>query len=135
MILGTGADIVNIDRIAKLLAAQGDKFLQRCFTPAEQDYAARKTDDMARAGALAKRFAAKEACAKALGTGIADGISFTDIGVVHNEKGAPSLELTGAAAQRLREITPDGQSAHLHLSLSDDHPFAQAFIVIEGQQT
>ena len=134
MILGIGTDIINCDRIAKALESQSDRFIARCFTQAEQEYAITKSDERTRVGVYAKRFAAKEACAKALGTGIAGGVTFQDFSVTKNEQGAPVLTLSGAALQRLEELTPNGYAPHIHLSLSDDWPFAQAFVTISAQK-
>lgn len=134
MILGIGTDIVNCERIAKTLESQSDKFIQRIFTETEQEYAITKKDERTRIGTYAKRFAAKEACAKALGTGIAGGMVFKDVGVEHDENGAPYIVLTGAAKTALEALTPEGYAAHINLSLSDDWPIAQAFVVISAQK-
>lgn len=131
MIIAIGSDLCNIERIAHSLERYGDRFLQRVFTPAEQAKAARRP--FTRAGTLAKRFAAKEAFAKAVGTGFKAGVFMKDIGVVNAPSGAPTLALTGGAAERLRAITPPGHEAVVHLTLTDDHPWAQAFVVIEAR--
>ena len=133
MIIGIGNDIVRIDRIEAALKRHGEKFKNRCFTVHEQEKAHRrqKAGNNAVACVYAKRFAAKEACAKALGTGFANGVNMCDIGVVEDEKGRPFLELSGGALTQLNKITPDGKRAVLHLSLSDDPPIAQAFVIIE----
>jgi len=131
MILGIGNDIVQIERIEKAIERSGQKFKDRCFTPHEQAKAEKRKSAIA--SVYAKRFAAKEACAKALGTGFADGIIMRDIGVVEDDYGRPLLELSGGAEKRLRAITPDGMVAVLHLSLADDPPVAQAFVVIEAR--
>ena len=129
MIIGIGSDLTNIDRIGATLEKYGERFLRRVFTPAEQAKAAERAPQ---AATYAKRFAAKEACAKALGTGIYRGFSFCDIGVVTLPSGQPTLELTGGALNRLHALTPPGKTPHIHLSLTDDAPWAQAFVVIEA---
>ena len=131
MIIAIGSDLCNIERIAHSLERYGDRFLQRVFTPAEQAKAARRP--FTQAGTLAKRFAAKEAFSKAVGTGFKAGVFMKDIGVVNAPSGAPTLALTGGAAERLRTITPPGYEAVVHLTLTDDHPWAQAFVVIEAR--
>ena len=130
MILGIGTDLANIERIAGTLSRFGDRFRNRVFTPAELARAARRRDE---AGTLAKRWAAKEACSKALGTGLAMGIAWKDMGVVNRRGGQPEMRLTGWAAERLAALTPPGHRAHVHVSLTDDHPWAQAFVVIEAR--
>lgn len=129
MILGVGSDLANIDRIAAVLARHGDRFRQRVFTDAERAKAASRKDE---AGTLAKRWAAKEACSKALGTGLAMGISWKDMAVSNLASGQPVMELTGWAAERLANMTPAGHRGIVHVSLTDDHPWAQAFVVIEA---
>lgn len=129
MILGIGTDLANIERVQRTLDRFGDRFRQRVFTDLELARAARRRDE---AGTLAKRWAAKEACSKALGTGLAMGISWKDMGVVNHRGGQPAMVLTGWAAERLAEMTPPGHSARIHVSLTDDHPWAQAFVVIEA---
>ena len=129
MILGIGTDLANIERIAGTLARFGDRFRQRVFTEAELAKAGRRRDE---AGTLAKRWAAKEACSKALGTGLAMGISWRDMGVVNRRGGQPEMRLTGWAAERLAAMTPPGMTAHVHVSLTDDHPWAQAFVASPG---
>jgi holo-[acyl-carrier protein] synthase len=129
MILGVGADLANIDRIAATLARFGDRFRTRVFTETERARAEARADT---AGTYARRWAAKEACSKALGTGLRMGIGWRDMGVINLPTGQPTLHLTGWAALRLRQITPPGHRAHLHLTLTDDHPWAQAFVVIEA---
>ena len=131
MIIGIGSDLTNITRIEKTLAKYGDRFVRRVFTSAEQAKAASRTETI-RAATYAKRFAAKEACAKALGTGIYRGVFFRDMGVVNLPSGQPTLELSGGALEKLRMMTPPGMKARIHLSLTDDHPWAQAFVVIEA---
>ena len=130
MILGIGADLANIDRIAGTLDRFGDRFRTRVFTPTELAKAARRKDE---AGTLAKRWAAKEACSKALGTGLAMGISWRDMAVGNLGTGQPVMTLTGWAAERLAAITPPGHHAIVHVTLTDDHPWAQAFVVIEAR--
>lgn len=130
MILGIGTDLANIDRIAATLARFGDRFRARVFTDAELAKARARRDE---AGTLAKRWAAKEACSKALGTGLAMGISWRDMAVVNRRGGQPEMCLTGWAADRLAAMTPPGHQAHVHVSLTDDHPWAQAFVVIEAR--
>ncbi len=132
MILGIGNDLVKIDRIKDALERHGARFEQRCFTDAERKKAARREQAGTHVDVYAKRFAAKEACAKALGTGMSGGVYFSTIGVVEDEKGRPFIELTDGALRRLEEMTPSGFTPHIHLSLSDDPPFAQAFVVIEA---
>ncbi len=131
MIIGLGSDLCNIERIAAALGRHGDRFEQRCFTAIERAKAARRP--LTRAGTYAKRFAAKEAFSKAVGTGFFRGVYMKDIGVVNLPSGAPTLALTGGAAKRLAELTPPGHGAHIHLTLTDDHPWAQAFVVIEAR--
>lgn len=130
MIIGLGSDLCNIERIQASLDRFGQRFLDRVFTDAEQAKAARRP--LTRAGTLAKRFAAKEAFSKAVGTGFKAGVFMRDIGVVNAPSGAPTLALTGGAKARLDALTPEGQFARVHLTLTDDHPWAQAFVVIEA---
>ena len=131
MILGIGTDLANIERIQRTLERFGDRFRARVFTPTELAKAARRKDE---AGTLAKRWAAKEACSKALGTGLAMGIAWKDMGVVNRRGGQPTMVLTGWAAERLAAMTPAGHAAVVHVSLTDDHPWAQAFVVIEARK-
>lgn len=131
MILGVGSDLANIERIEGVLARFGDRFRNRVFTETEQAKAERRADV---AGTYAKRWAAKEACSKALGTGLRMGISWKDMAVVNLPTGQPEMRLTGWAAERLRDITPEGHEAVVHVSLTDDHPWAQAFVVIEARR-
>ena len=130
MIIGLGSDLCNIDRIAASLARFGERFERRVFTPAERAKADARP--FTRAGTLAKRFAAKEAFSKAVGTGFKRGVFLRDIGVVNAPSGAPTLALTGGAKARLDALTPPGHSARVHLTLTDDHPWAQAFVIIEA---
>jgi holo-[acyl-carrier protein] synthase len=129
LIIGLGSDLADIRRIEDTLKRFGERFTQRIFTETERARSERKAD---RAASYAKRFAAKEACAKALGTGLRAGVFWRDMGVVNLRSGAPTLALTGGAAKRLAVITPAGFEARIHLSLTDDHPYAQAFVVIEA---
>ncbi len=129
MILGIGTDLANIERIQGVLNRHGDRFRNRVFTPVELAKAARRKDE---AGTLAKRWAAKEACSKALGTGLAMGIAWKDMAVSNLRTGQPVMQLTGWAAARLAEMTPPGHAATVHVTLTDDHPWAQAFVVIEA---
>jgi holo-[acyl-carrier protein] synthase len=131
VIISIGSDLCNIERIRNSIDRFGDRFLQRVFTPVEQAKAARRPYTIA--GTLAKRFAAKEAFSKAVGTGFKAGVFMKDIGVVNAPSGAPTLALTGGAAARLAAITPPGHEAVIHLTLTDDHPWAQAFVVIEAR--
>lgn len=129
MILGIGNDIVDIRRVEETLAQFGGRFAERCFTPAEQ---ARSDKKASPAASYAKRFAAKEACAKALGTGMRAGVFWKDMGVVNMPSGQPTMALTGGALARLKAMTPSGMTAVVHLTLTDDHPYAQAFVIIEA---
>ena len=130
MIIGLGSDLCNIERIQKSLDRFGERFEARVFTDKERAKAARRP--FTKAGTLAKRFAAKEAFSKAVGTGFKSGVFMRDIGVVNALSGAPTLALTGGAKARLDAITPSGYEARIHLTLTDDHPWAQAFVVIEA---
>jgi holo-[acyl-carrier protein] synthase len=129
LIVGIGSDLCDIRRIDKTLDRFGGRFTDRIFTETERARSERKAD---RAASYAKRFAAKEACAKALGTGLKRGVFWRDMGVVNLRSGQPTMALTGGAAKRLAELTPDGMTARIHLSLTDDHPYAQAFVIIEA---
>ncbi len=130
MILGIGSDLANIDRIAGTLERFGDRFRNRVFTEIEQVKAERRRDT---AGTYAKRWAAKEACSKALGTGLSMGISWKDMAVSNLRTGQPVMQVTGWAAERLKDMTPDDHEAIIHVTLTDDHPWAQAFVVIEAR--
>ncbi|WP_296427813.1 holo-ACP synthase [Yoonia sp.] len=130
MILGVGTDLANIERIAGTLARFGDRFRNRVFTEIEQAKAERRKDV---AGTYAKRWAAKEACSKALGTGLAMGISWKDMSVSNLRSGQPVMAVTGWAKDRLDAMTPPGHEAIIHVTLTDDHPWAQAFVVIEAR--
>ena len=131
MILGIGTDLCNIDRIAATLARFGDRFLTRVFTPREQARA--NSRPRAVAATYANRWAAKEACSKALGTGLRMGISWKDMAVTNLRTGQPVMHLSGWAADRLASMTPPGHIAIVHVTLTDDHPWAQAFVVIEAR--
>ena len=128
MIIGIGSDLCNIERIQASLDRFGERFVRRVFTETERAKAEGRP--FTRAGTYAKRFAAKEAFSKAVGTGFRRGVFMRDIGVVNAPSGAPTLELTGGARARLDAITPEGHFAQIHLSMTDDHPFALAFVVI-----
>jgi holo-[acyl-carrier protein] synthase len=130
VILGIGTDLANIDRIQAVLDRHGDRFRNRVFTEREQAKAARRKDE---AGTYAKRWAAKEACSKALGTGLRMGISWKDMAVSNLKSGQPVMTLTGWAKTRLDDMTPEGHEAVIHVTLTDDHPWAQAFVVIEAR--
>ena len=132
IVLGLGNDLCNIERIQSSLDRFGQRFLDRVFTPHEQAKGERRP--LTRAGTYAKRFAAKEACAKALGTGFRRGVFMRDMGVVNLPSGAPTLVLTGGAAERLAFLTPKGHSALIHLTLTDDHPWAQAIVLITANR-
>ncbi len=127
MILGIGVDLIDIRRIERTLARFGERFTRRCFTAVERARAERKATP---AAVYAKRFAAKEACAKALGTGFNQGVFMRDIGLVNLASGQPTLALTGGAARRLAALTPPGHAADLHVTLTDEPPLAQAFVFI-----
>lgn len=130
MIVGLGSDLCNIERIARSIERFGERFEARVFTDAERARADRRP--FTKAGTLAKRFAAKEAFSKAVGTGFRRGVFMRDIGVVNAPGGAPTLVLTGGARERLDALIPDGHALRIHLTLTDDHPWAQAFVVIEA---
>ncbi|KQT88282.1 holo-ACP synthase [Aurantimonas sp. Leaf443] len=129
MIVGIGSDLIDIRRVARTLERHGERFTTRVYTEIER----RKSDRRAqRAASYAKRFAAKEACAKALGTGLSQGVFWRDMGVVNLPSGAPTMRLTGGAALRLQAILPPGHEARIHLTITDDDPLAQAFVIIEA---
>jgi holo-[acyl-carrier protein] synthase len=129
MILGLGNDTVDIRRIERSIEKYGDRFIDRIFTPVERA----KSDRLkGRAASYAKRFAAKEACSKALGTGMSMGVFWRDMGVTNEPTGKPVMVLTGGAAERLAAITPAGYIAHVHLSMTDDYPMAQAIVIISA---
>ncbi len=129
MILGIGTDLCSIERIEQSLERFGERFVHRCFTETERR---RAEGRVGRAATYAKRFAAKEACAKALGTGISEGVAWRDMGVVNLPSGKPTMALTGAAATRLAAMVPPGHEVVIHLAITDEHPTAQAFVVIEA---
>jgi holo-[acyl-carrier protein] synthase len=131
MIIGIGSDLIDIRRIEKTLERHGSRFIERVYTPIEQAKSDRRKE---RAASYAKRFAAKEACAKALGTGLSHGVFWRDMGVVNLPSGAPTMQLTNGAAERLSAITPAGCSIRIHLTITDDFPLAQAFVIIEAQR-
>jgi holo-[acyl-carrier protein] synthase len=131
MILGIGNDICDIRRLEKVLERHGERFLDRVFTPVERAKAERRTEKL-RAGTYAKRFAAKEAASKALGTGFAQGVFMRDLGVVNLRSGKPTLQLTGGAATRLAELTPPGHTAQVDLTMTDEYPYASAIVIISA---
>jgi len=132
MIIGLGSDLCDIRRIETVLARHGDRFLQRVFTPVERARAQRRTASL-HAGTYAKRFAAKEACAKALGTGFSHGVFHSDMGVVNLPSGQPTLALTGGAGARLQAITPPGMRPVVALTVTDEYPYAFAQVVISAE--
>jgi holo-[acyl-carrier protein] synthase len=130
MIIGMGSDLIDIRRVEKSIERFGDRFTHRCFTEIER----RKSDGRKmRAASYAKRFAAKEACSKALGTGLAQGVFWKDMGVVNLPSGKPTMALTGGAGERLAALLPPGHVAVIHLTITDEFPYAQAFVVIEAR--
>ena len=129
MILGIGSDITDVRRIAKVIERHGDRFIDRVFTAAERQRAERRRN---RVETYAKRFAAKEACAKALGTGLRAGVWWRDMGVVNLPSGRPTMQLTGGAKRRLEAITPAGYEARIDLTITDEGPMAQAFVIISA---
>jgi len=129
MIIGIGSDVLDIRRIEKTIARHGERFLERIFTPVERAKAERRAERI-RAATYAKRFAAKEAASKALGTGFRAGVFWRDLGVVNLPSGQPTLRLTGGAAERLAAITPPGHRAEIALTMTDEFPYAQAMVVI-----
>lgn len=137
MILGIGNDICDVRRIERTLDRFGDRFVSRLFTDIEKQKSDRRAagGSLARAASYAKRFAAKEACAKALGTGFRDGVFWRDLGVVNLPSGQPTFALTGGALSRLQAITPTGMVARVHLTLTDELPLAQAFVIITAEPT
>jgi holo-[acyl-carrier protein] synthase len=129
MIIGLGNDMIDIRRIEKTLERYGERFTRRVFTEIER----RKSDRRAaRAASYAKRYAAKEACSKALGTGFSRGVFWRDLGVVNEPSGKPTMVLTGGAGKRLEALVPEGHQPHIHLTITDDFPYAQAFVIIEA---
>jgi holo-[acyl-carrier protein] synthase len=134
MILGLGNDVIDIRRIEQTLERFGDRFLERVFTPAERARSDRRQGRI-RAASYAKRFAAKEACSKALGTGLRKGVFWRDMGVVNLSSGRPTLRLTGGAARQLAQLTPDNCEARIDLTLTDDFPYAHAIVIISALPT
>jgi holo-[acyl-carrier protein] synthase len=131
MILGIGSDMIDIRRIEKTLARFGDRFILRLYTETERARSERRP--LQRAASYAKRFAAKEACSKALGTGISRGVFWRDMGVANLPSGQPTIRLTGGAARRLAELTPKGMVPHIHVTLTDDYPLALSFVIISAE--
>jgi holo-[acyl-carrier protein] synthase len=131
MILGIGSDICDIRRIEKAIERHGIRFLERVFTETERAKAMRRTEKI-QAATFAKRFAAKEAAAKALGTGFRQGVFFADLGVVNLPGGQPTLRMTGGSAERLHAITPPGMTAQVHLTMTDEYPYAYAQVIISA---
>ena len=129
MIIGIGSDLIDIRRVEKSLDRFGERFTNRCFTEIERQKSDRRKN---RAASYAKRFAAKEACSKALGTGLAQGVFWKDMGVVNLPGGKPTMKLTGGAAARLEKMLPAGHEARIHITITDDFPLAQAFVIIEA---
>ena len=129
MILGLGSDLIDIRRIEQTIERHGERFLDRIFTPIEREKSDKRA---ARAASYAKRFAAKEACAKALGTGLRRGVFWRDMGVVNLPGGRPTMHLSGGALARLQVLTPQGYEARIDLSITDDWPMAQAFVIISA---
>ncbi|MBL4597284.1 MAG: holo-ACP synthase [Robiginitomaculum sp.] len=129
MILGIGSDLCDIRRIEKTLARFGPRFESRIFTHVERSKSNKRHN---RAASYAKRFAAKEACAKALGSGVKSGVAWQELGVVNLPSGKPAMFLTGGAAKRLDDLTPNGHTPIIHLTITDDYPLAQAFVIIEA---
>lgn len=132
MILGIGEDICDIRRLEAVLDTHGERFLERIFTASEQAKAATRHGKHEPAATLAKRFAAKEACVKAMGTGVNHGIYMRDIGVINTPTGAPTLKLTGNALAHLKSMAPNANEIKIHLTLSDEYPYARAFVIIEA---
>jgi len=129
MIIGMGSDLIDIRRIETSISRFGDRFTNRCFTEIEQAKSDRRKN---RAASYAKRFAAKEACSKALGTGLAQGVFWKDMGVVNLPSGKPTMQLTNGAAERLAQLLPADHEAVIHLTITDEFPYAQAFVIIEA---
>lgn len=131
MIIGIGSDIIDIKRMERTLERFGDRFTHRIYTELERARAERRPAQ--RADTYAKRFAAKEACSKALGTGLKQGVFWRDMGVANLPSGQPTMKLTGGALRRLEQLTPPGHAAHIHVSLTDDYPLAVAFVIISAE--
>jgi holo-[acyl-carrier protein] synthase len=132
MIIGTGSDLIDIRRIERSLTRFGTRFINRCFTETEIAKAERRRAAGTHIATYAKRFAAKEACSKALGTGFSNGVYMRDIGVINDEWGRPTLELTGGALARLNAMIPPGQKANIHVTLTDEPPMAAVHVIIEA---
>jgi holo-[acyl-carrier protein] synthase len=130
MIIGLGSDLIDIRRVEKSIERFGERFTHRCFTDIERAKSDRRKN---RAASYAKRFAAKEACSKALGTGLAQGVFWKDMGVVNLPGGKPTMALTGGAAEKLAELMPAGHQPFIHITITDEYPYAQAFVVIEAR--
>lgn len=130
MIVGIGSDLADIRRIENTLNRFGERFVMRVFTEIERQKSDRRKE---RAASYAKRWAAKEACSKALGTGLRMGVAWAEMGVVNLPSGQPTMQLTGGAAERLAALIPEGHVAEIHVTITDDHPYAQAFVVIEAR--
>ena len=129
MIIGLGSDLIDIRRVEASIERFGDRFTHRCFTDIEREKSDRRKN---RATSYAKRFAAKEACSKALGTGLAQGVFWKDMGVINMPSGKPTMRLTNGAGERLQAMLPAGHEAVIHLTITDDFPYAQAFVIIEA---
>lgn len=129
MIIGLGSDLIRITRVEETLSRFGERFTNRVFTEVERKKSDKRS---ARAASYAKRFAAKEACSKALGTGIRSGVFWRDMGVVNLPSGKPTMKLTGGALAQLEKLMPPGHAPMIHLTITDDHPWAQAFVIIEA---
>ena len=129
MIIGLGSDLIDIRRVEASIERFGDRFTHRCFTDIEREKSDRRKN---RAASYAKRFAAKEACSKALGTGLAQGVFWKDMGVINMPSGKPTMRLTNGAGERLQAMLPAGYEAVIHLTITDDFPYAQAFVIIEA---
>jgi len=129
MIIGLGSDLIDIRRVESSIERFGDRFTHRCFTDIEREKSDRRKN---RAASYAKRFAAKEACSKALGTGLAQGVFWKDMGVINLPSGKPTMRLTNGAEERLKAMLPTGHEAVIHLTITDDFPYAQAFVIIEA---
>ncbi|MDE1159236.1 MAG: holo-ACP synthase [Neorhizobium sp.] len=130
MIIGLGSDLIDIRRVEKSIERFGERFTHRCFTEIERAKSDRRKN---RAASYAKRFAAKEACSKALGTGLANGVFWKDMGVINLPGGKPTMALTGGAAEKLAELMPAGHEPFIHITITDEYPYAQAFVVIEAR--
>ncbi len=131
MIIGIGSDLCDIRRVEKTLERHGERFIKRVFTETERNRSEKRQQ---RSASYAKRFAAKEACAKALGTGLRMGVAWREMGVVNLRSGKPTIVLTGGAAERLASLLPEGHEATIHLTITDEYPYAQAFVVIEARR-